>query len=179
MRKPGRFFRRIGVLACALSLLAGDVAASPADRGDPLLQQIREYRAETWRWQRLMGVPLTPSHRRAERSPSSSFREWALAHWQSEAATARRRAKSPPRLTAWMCIHRHEGPWNANTGNGYYGGLQMDMAFQRAHGADLLRAKGPAHRWTPIEQIWVAERAYRSGLGFRPWPNTARYCGLL
>ena len=22
-----------------------------------------------------------------------------------------------------MCIHSHEGSWNANTGNGYYGGL--------------------------------------------------------
>jgi hypothetical protein len=25
----------------------------------------------------------------------------------------------------------------------------------------------------------VAERAYRSGRGFYPWPNTARACGLI
>jgi hypothetical protein len=54
----------------------------------------------------------------------------------------------------------------------------MDIAFQRSWGAELLRRKGTANRWLPIEQIWVAERAYRSGLGFGPWPNTARYCGL-
>jgi hypothetical protein len=27
--------------------------------------------------------------------------------------------------------------------------------------------------------MWVAERAYRSGRGFYPWPNTARACGLI
>jgi hypothetical protein len=55
----------------------------------------------------------------------------------------------------------------------------MDLSFQRTYGADLLRKKGTANRWTPLEQIWVAERAYRSGRGFHPWPNTARACGLI
>ena len=27
-----------------------------------------------------------------------------------------------------QCIHRHEGPWNANTGNGYFGGMQIAPA---------------------------------------------------
>ena len=31
----------------------------------------------------------------------------------------------------WRCIHEHEGAWNANTGNGYYGGLQMTLWFQQ------------------------------------------------
>jgi hypothetical protein len=57
--------------------------------------------------------------------------------------------------------------------------LQMDMGFQQAYGAALLRRKGTADHWSPLEQIWVAERAYRSGRGFYPWPNTARWCGLL
>ena len=30
---------------------------------------------------------------------------------------------------AWLaqarCIHQHEGPWAANTGNGYFGGMQF------------------------------------------------------
>ena len=41
----------------------------------------------------------------------------------------------------------------------------------------LLR-KGLADRWTALEQMWVAERAHRSGRGYGPWPNTARSCGL-
>jgi hypothetical protein len=55
----------------------------------------------------------------------------------------------------------------------------MDISFQRTYGRDLLRRKGTANRWTALEQIWVAERAYRSGRGFYPWPNTARYCRLI
>jgi hypothetical protein len=82
-----------------------------------------------------------------------------------------------------MCIHRHERHpsqgWRTRTGNGYYGGLQMDISFQRTYGRFLLRAKGTADRWSAVEQMWVAERARRSGRGFYPWPNTARYCGLI
>jgi hypothetical protein len=179
MRTPARVLGPVAALALALLALPGTASAAPVTVTAPVLGEIRELRAETWRWQRLMKVPLTPTRRHAERSPSSSFRRWVLAYWRDEAAQARRRAKNPPRHAAWLCIHRHEGPWNANTGNGYYGGLQMDTAFQRAYGAELLRRKGLAHRWRPIEQIWVAERAYRSGRGFNPWPNTARACGLL
>jgi hypothetical protein len=177
MRTPGRVPCRVAVLACSLLAFAPEATAA-VDAPDPIVEEIRERRAETWRWQRLMRVPLSPTRYHAERSRSESFRRFVLEHWRREAARARRAALNPPRLSAWLCIHRHEGPWNARTGNGYYGGLQMDIAFQRRWGPDLLRAKGTADRWRPIEQIWVAERAHRSGLGFAPWPNTARYCGL-
>jgi hypothetical protein len=101
----------------------------------------------------------------------------------------------------WLCIHGYErNPaqgWATNTGNGYYGGLQMDMSFQRAHGLDLLLKKGTANNWTAHEQMVVAQRAHdgvrtyydddagrvktyqERGRGYNPWPNTARYCGLL
>lgn len=82
-----------------------------------------------------------------------------------------------PRWSAWMCIHRHEGPWNDPNGP-YYGGLQMDLQFQRAYGAYLLRTKGTADNWTAVEQVAVAERAYAER-GFSPWPSTARACGVL
>ena len=77
-----------------------------------------------------------------------------------------------------MCIHRYEGAWNANTGNGYYGGLQMDWSFMSAYGGWYLRHYGTADRWSPATQINVAIRAYRSGRGFSPWPTTRHYCGL-
>jgi hypothetical protein len=144
-----------------------------------ILAKIRRLRRETWHWQRLMRVPLARATQRAERSSSLAFQRWALRHWRKKASAARRKAHHPPRLAAWLCIHRHEGAWTANTGNGYYGGLQMDLGFQRAYGRDVLRRKGLAHRWGYLEQIWVAERAYRTGRGFYPWPNTARACGLI
>lgn len=89
----------------------------------------------------------------------------------------------PPNYSAWICINSYEagpefGGWAANTGNGFYGGLQMNMAFQRAYGPELLARKGTANNWTMLEQMWVAERALQARGGFNPWPNTGRYCGL-
>ena len=71
--------------------------------------------------------------------------------------------------------------WNPHVFGGapYFGGLQMDIGFQRTYGAGLLARKGTADHWTPLEQMWVAERALRSGRGFFAWPNTARACGVL
>ena len=68
----------------------------------------------------------------------------------------------PPHKSAWLCIHRYEGAWS-DGGSPYYGGLQMDIGFQASYGGPLLATKGTAENWTPLEQMWVAERAYRSG----------------
>ena len=127
---------------------------------------VTRYRAETSRWLRVMGKPPAPARRLSATA------------WRARALAARRQALSPPHKRQWLCIHRYEAAWHAHTGNGYYGGLQMDLTFQRFYAAGLLRAKGTADRWTPLEQMWVAERAHRDS-GFWPWPNTARLCGLL
>jgi hypothetical protein len=157
--------------------------AAEVDIGNYLLGQIARYRKETWRWERLMRIPRTRVYRAAERSNDSAQRLLILNAWKEKAAKRRRQAWNPPRLRAWLCIHRHERHprqgWATATGNGFFGGLQMNLGFQRTYGHDLLRKKGTANRWTALEQIWVAERAYRSGRGFYPWPNTARYCGLI
>ncbi len=143
-----------------------------------VLARIDRHRRTTWRLQRLMGKPRTLSTYSARRSPGLRYRRWVLRLWRKRELRARRQALNPPRKGAWLCIQRYEGPWH-DPNPPYYGGLQMDLSFQRAYGGDLLRRKGTADNWTPLEQMWVAERAYRSGRGFHPWPNTARYCGLL
>lgn len=112
-----------------------------------------------------------------------------LFRWQVKAATATLTvSRHATRLSLvgprWLtndliCIHGYEGAWNANTGNGYFGGLQMDDAFMRHYGAAYLQRWGTADRWPAWAQIAAAARAYRSGRGFWPWPNTARACGLL
>jgi hypothetical protein len=81
--------------------------------------------------------------------------------------------------TAFQCIHRYEGAWDANTGNGYYGGLQMDRRFQLRYGPEFVDRWGTADHWPAWAQLLAATRAYRSGRGFYPWPNTARVCGLI
>ena len=158
-------------------------AEPETDIGGFLLAEIQRYRKETWRWERLMRVRHTQASSAAERSNDREQRVLILNAWKKRADTRRHQAQHPPRLKAWLCIHRYERHprmgWRTLTGNGFFGGLQMDLGFQRTYAPELLRTKGTANRWSALEQIWVAERAYRSGLGFRPWPNTARSCGLL
>lgn len=84
-----------------------------------------------------------------------------------------------PLYTGFLCIHHYEGAWNANTGNGYYGGLQMDRRFQSLYGSDFVARWGTADNWPTWAQLLASVRAYRSGRGFYPWPNTARACGLI
>ena len=122
------------------------------------------------------------------RSLASASAGPSLRVWQLRAAAATldvaRNVPRPllrrDRLTAGLlCIHRYEGSWSANTGNGYYGGLQMDIGFQRAYGSRFLGRWGTADKWPVWAQIAVARRAFLSGRGFFPWPSTARVCGLL
>jgi hypothetical protein len=118
---------------------------------------------------------------------SARSRVATLTVWQSRAAAAALAiARYAPRplfkrdrlLTDLMCIHGHEGKWTSDTGNGYYGGLQMDLKFQRVYGEAFLGLWGTADHWPVWAQVVVARRAYANGLGFTPWPNTARACGL-
>ena len=72
----------------------------------------------------------------------------------------------------WECIHSKEGAWNANTGNGYYGGLQMTSGWGGVSRPDLL---------SPSEQMALAERLYAAN-GYslawirQQWPNTSWGC---
>jgi len=116
--------------------------------------------------------------------------EWhaVAARYLQRARVLRRRIRivihSPALQGHWLerafaCVHDGEGSWTANTGNSYYGGLQMDLSFQRTYGDWALRAFGTADRWPASVQVATAIRAYTSGRGFYPWPNTARVCGLI
>jgi len=139
--------------------------------------EIARFQKETWHWQRLMDAPLTPPGGRvlAELDPSAIQR--AAAQWRQRSAQAHKRAEHPPHLSQFLCIHRYEGSWT-DTGPPYYGGLQMDVSFQQSYGGWLYARKGTADHWSPLEQIWTAEKALKSR-GFWPWPNTARFCGLI
>jgi hypothetical protein len=169
-------------LTTATTLHADDTPNPPTETQtettEPLLQreiqrQIDRYRHETWRWQRTMGRPLTL---RLADPPADV--QAKIAVWKRVALTTRRHAENPPHKRQWLCIHHFEGAWS-DPNPPYYGGLQMDLGFQRTYARGLLARKGTANHWTPLEQMWAAERAHRAGRGFYPWPNTARYCGLI
>jgi hypothetical protein len=77
----------------------------------------------------------------------------------------------------FLCIHRYEGSWT-DPAAPHYGGLQMDLDFQRSYGGAFLDELGTADRWPPFVQLAVAMEAYYSGRGYGPWPNTRKSCGL-
>ena len=168
-------------MSVALSAAAQRADAKPTrqSRVDlKLLRGITVHQKKTWHWERVMGKRRTPTASSAPTTTSRPYRRWVLRLWQRRASQVWQRARRPPHRSAWLCIHGHEGAWN-DPNAPYYGGLQMDLAFQRMYGGYLLRTKGTADAWTPLEQMWVAERALRAGRGFYPWPNTARACGLI
>jgi hypothetical protein len=142
-----------------------------------LLVEINRHRDETWRWERVMQRRRSAYSASAASVRSLAHRQRVVNLWRQRAVRAKLRALNPPHRAQWLCIHRHEGSWT-DASAPYYGGLQMDLEFQSTYGRELLRRKGTADHWTRLEQMWVAERAHRTR-GFWPWPNTARYCGLL
>jgi Transglycosylase-like domain len=172
-----------GVVVMVVAALTGADNAHATGQRFSLLEAIDDHRQDTWRWQRLMQVPRTPTTYSERTRESEAYRRWVLQLWRERAERAEDKAQQPPNKAAWLCLHRYEalyaGGWQARTGNGYYGGLQMDMTFQRYYAPELLRVKGTADRWSAVEQMWVAERAVRDGRGFHPWPNSARACGLI
>ena len=130
---------------------------------------IHRFRAQTWRWQALMGSART--HRPVTPSTRAVLRFWVRA-----AGRVYLQAIHPPHRAAWLCIHRYEGSWS-DSGDPYWGGLQMDRGFMFGYAPHYLLRRGLANHWSPLEQMWVAKHAHR-GRGYSPWPNTARYCGL-
>lgn len=147
--------------------------------------KIVSYKQTVRHWSLVTGKDFVGKPKIARRTASASPRslEAEYNRWRKITKAVLKQVSNPPRFSEFNCIYRYErNPaqgWSTQTGNGYYGGLQMDLSFQRAYGGYLLSKKGTANNWTPLEQVWVAEKAYSSGRGFYPWPNTARSCGLI
>ena len=146
--------------------------------GTKVVRRIKGYQRATWNWQRLMGVQRTPNRKRYLRTRDIEYRVHVMKQWRKRAIRAKRRAHNPPHKGEWRCLQRHEGAWT-DASDPYWGGLQMDRSFMVAYAPVQLLRRGWANRWSAVEQMWVAERAHRSGRGFYPWPHTARVCGLI
>lgn len=137
--------------------------------------QAANARAKTYKYEQAMGHARSPypglSLWRRTLSGRLHFRDL----WRQRARDAVHTWRV--KTAGLRCIHTHEGAWNDNTGNGYYGGLQMDISFQDHWGRFILHHQGTANRWSPFDQIRVAYKAVRS-IGYGPWPNTRRMCGI-
>jgi uncharacterized protein YabE (DUF348 family) len=76
--------------------------------------------------------------------------------------------------TVWDQIAQCEsgGNWAANTGNGYYGGLQFNAGTWRAYGGS-----GMPHENSREQQIAVAERVAAAEGGYGAWPHCGAQFG--
>lgn len=169
---------RTFIITALLFLLS--ISAAQASAMDTLPKQIDSYKAKVWYLERIMHTPLTtyPVGEGGWVLIYPRDLAWELRAWKITLKATTIVFRYPPNYSAWMCIHHGEGAWN-DPNPPFWGGLQMDSGFQATYGAFLLRWKGTADHWAPLEQIWTAEFARASGRGFYPWPNTARVCGLI
>jgi hypothetical protein len=81
------------------------------------------------------------------------------------------------------CVHLHEGPWTANTGNGQFGGMQFSsQTWMRLHGKRVpafAHPGDPAYPFavSPKEQLhrawllWLAD-----GRSWRSWAAAGAAC---
>jgi uncharacterized protein YabE (DUF348 family) len=78
------------------------------------------------------------------------------------------KALNTARSKMWHKIAKCEsgGRWHINTGNGYYGGLQFNLATWRSQGGRDFASK--PHKASKAEQITVANRLYAKR-GVQPW----------
>jgi Transglycosylase-like domain len=121
-----------------------------------------------------------PADRRDELARWTAIARWLSARAERVTEDERPMSERVPHYEELTCIAEHEsgGRWDISTGNGYYGGLQMDRQFQQTYAPDLYEAKGTADTWTQEEQMRAAAGAVEER-GFTPWPTAARMCGLL
>ena len=91
--------------------------------------------------------------------------------------TTPRPAPKPRHYRAWQRIAACESGsrWRINTGNGYYGGLQISPGTWRAFGG--LRYARLPHHTGKLKQMRVAERILR-GQGWGAWPHCSRVAGM-
>ncbi len=67
------------------------------------------------------------------------------------------------------------GRWHVNTGNGYYGGLQISPGTWRGYGGK--RYASNAHRASKKAQVRIAKRI-RNRQGWGAWPSCSRRIGV-
>jgi hypothetical protein len=182
---------------------AGNWAQAPTASQKSTITALKKgislHRSKTWYWQDLSLRPRKRTAYQERKVHGVGYLQWMLRTWDRRRRAAKRYAQNPPHKPQWLCINSHEGSWR-DVGYPYWGGLQMNRAFMAGYGREVVQRYGgvlkyapdplfngrvtlqafggEANRWTPLEQMWVAERAFLSR-GFNPWPKSARMCDLL
>lgn len=79
-------------------------------------------------------------------------------------------AHRPPHYRLWLCVHAQERTaWN-DPNPPYLGGLQLGTDWFIPHYMKIVaHPPGLVNTWTPLQQMWFAEGAYRREHYSRSW----------
>lgn len=192
--------RRLGTGAALTAATVGLVGALPAsavaaeryrvERGDTLAEIAQDHGfkgADGWRvlfdanpklddpdhivpGQKLR-IPDEDADLKRRKLPADAPRREAKA---SRSSTTTTTAPSAPSGSVWTRLAGCEsgGNWAANTGNGYYGGLQFSLSSWRAVGGT-----GYPHQASAATQIAMGQRL-QARQGWGAWPGCAAKLGL-
>jgi hypothetical protein len=101
------------------------------------------------------------------------------------AASSSARSAGPP--ASWLaqarCVHAHEGPWTANTGNGHFGGMQFSaQTWMRMKGRAVPAFRHPGDPSFPF-MVSPSEQLHRAwllwlhdGRSWRSWGAVGSAC---
>ncbi len=138
--------------------------------------RLRRERAVHRAWK--LGIILHP-HRRERLTANVAALRAMDTRWHLRAHRYRLALRGrAPVYAALACIHRYEGSWRAYSSAGpYYGGYQMDPAFERRYGGTYMSLWGDARNWPASMQTAAAWRATLE-VGYSAWPASSAACGL-
>lgn len=94
---------------------------------------------------------------------------------QAKKKKHKKKKKASQRVWNRLAQCESGGRWKINTGNGYYGGLQISPSTWAGFGGK--RFAGLPHKATKAEQIKVGKRI-RHGQGWGAWPHCSRAIGV-
>jgi hypothetical protein len=87
---------------------------------------------------------------------------------------------SPDWLAQARCVHAKEGGWTANSGNGYFGGMQFSAGTWRSVGGKpnpAFTRPGTPFSASPQEQLYRAWLLWkRDGGSWRSWGAVGASC---
>jgi len=153
-------------------------AEAPTSTAERSLLSARSARAEASALHASEAVQAVPLP-----TPAAAAMEATLHAIATPKPTPAPAAPAPQRVvtfdggTVWDQLAQCEsgGNWAINTGNGYYGGLQFNLATWQSYGGGEFAAY--PHEATREQQIIVAERLH-AARGFQPWPACRVKLGL-
>lgn len=183
--------RKLLALSIVVAALGGGVATNTAQAGDTKAAQIQFQQKRFYHADGYIKSIGNVAYRTIYSPDLKTRTKWRKAvKWlisvRTNAQAEINRLKAPPRpphYQQWLCIHGYEAAWNDPIAGDpprakFSGGLQFGHSEWMTYGYPYTHVTDAEYA-SPLDQMWAAERYFDTGAGFHPWPNTARYCGLI